>query len=131
MPAEKSNSVAGLVNFMRNIGASIGTSMVTTLIARRAQVHQVFLAAHTTRGQPALSFAAQGLATRLSASGLDASLAARQSYARLYRALIGEATTLAYIDTYWILAVGAAIMFILSFALKKNQPGAGGEVGVG
>jgi len=128
MPAEKSNSVAGLVNFMRNIGASIGTSMVTTLIARRAQVHQVFLAAHTTRGQPAFSIAAQGLATRLSALGINASLATRQSYARLYRALIGEAITLAYIDTYWILAVGAAIMFVLSFALKKNQPGAGGEM---
>ena len=49
MPAEKSNSIAGLVNFMRNIGSSIGTSMVTTLIARRAQFHQVYLAAHTTR----------------------------------------------------------------------------------
>jgi len=42
--------------------------------------------------------------------------------------LIGEAITLAYIDMYWILAVGAAIMFVLSFALKKNQPGAGGEM---
>src|SRR5207244_3975027 len=40
MPTEKSNSIAGLLNFMRNIGSSIGTSMVTTLIARRAQFHQ-------------------------------------------------------------------------------------------
>jgi DHA2 family multidrug resistance protein len=88
----------------------------------------VFLAAHTTRGQPAFPFAAQGLAIRLSASGVNAALATRQSYARLYRALIGQATTLAYIDTYWILAVGAAIMFILSFTLKRNQPGAGGEI---
>ena len=45
MPAEKSGSVAGLVNFMRNIGSSVGTSMVTTLIARRAQVHQAYLVA--------------------------------------------------------------------------------------
>ena len=52
MPTEKSNSIAGLVNFMRNIGSSIGTSMVTTLIARRAQFHQVYLVAHTTPGQP-------------------------------------------------------------------------------
>ena len=49
MPAEKSSSVAGLVNFMRNIGSSVGTSMVTTLIARRAQVHQAYLVAHVTR----------------------------------------------------------------------------------
>jgi DHA2 family multidrug resistance protein len=43
IPPERSSSVAGLVNFMRNIGSSVGTSMVTTLIARRAQVHQVYL----------------------------------------------------------------------------------------
>jgi hypothetical protein len=41
MPAEKANSVAGIINFMRNIGSSVGTSMVTTLLARRAQVHQI------------------------------------------------------------------------------------------
>src|SRR6266568_4806974 len=131
MPAQKSNSVAGLVNFMRNIGASIGTSMVTTLIARRAQFHHVNLAAHFTPGQPAFTLAARGLASRLGISGLDASRAATQAYGRLYRALIGQATTLAYIDTYWVLAVGAAIMFLLSFALKKNEPGAGGEVAAG
>jgi DHA2 family multidrug resistance protein len=130
MPPQKSSSVAGLVNFMRNIGASIGTSMVTTLIARRAQFHQVYLAAHFTQGQPAFTLAARSLSTRLAISGLDGSQATSQTYARLYRALIRQATTLAYIDTYWVLAVGALIMFLLSFALRKNQPGAGGEVAV-
>ncbi len=131
MPAEKSNSVAGLVNFMRNIGSSIGTSMVTTLIARRAQFHQVYLAAHATAGHPVFVRAVQGLAARLAASGADTSRATRRAYGMLYRALLGQATTLAYIDTFWILCVGAGIMFILSFALKKNAPGAGGEVAAG
>jgi hypothetical protein len=43
----------------------------------------------------------------------------------LYRTVIAQASTLAYIDTYRVLAIGAAIMFVLSFALKKNEPGAG------
>ena len=131
MPAEKSNSVAGLVNFMRNIGSSIGTSMVTTLISRRAQFHQVYLAAHATAGHPVFVQAVRGLAARLAASGMDTSRATRQAYGMLYRALLGQATTLAYIDTFWVLCVGAGIMFILSFALKRNEPGAGGEVAVG
>ena len=128
MPAEKLNSVAGLVNFMRNIGSSIGTSMVTTLIARRSQFHQVYLVAHTTLGQPTFTQAASVLAARLAASGLDASRATSQAYARLYQELIGQATTLAYIDTFWVLCIGSGIMFFLSFALKSNKPGAGGEV---
>jgi MFS transporter, DHA2 family, multidrug resistance protein len=37
LPAEKTNAAAGLMNFMRNIGQSVGTSAVTTLIARRSQ----------------------------------------------------------------------------------------------
>jgi DHA2 family multidrug resistance protein len=125
MPMEKSSSVAGLVNFMRNIGSSVGTSMVTTLIARRAQFHQVYLVAHVTAGRPHVAGAAAGIAARLAASGMDAELAAKQAYAVIYRGVIAQATTLAYIDTYRVLAIGAAIMFVLSFALKKNEPGAG------
>jgi DHA2 family multidrug resistance protein len=131
MPLEKSNSISGLVNFMRNIGSSIGTSMVTTLIARRAQFHQVYLVAHVTPGQPPFTLAAKALAARLAVSGLEASRAASQSYGRLYQAVVGQATTLAYIDTFWVLCVGAGIMFLLSFALRRNEPGAGGEVAAG
>jgi DHA2 family multidrug resistance protein len=130
MPPEKSNNIAGLVNFMRNIGSSIGTSMVTTLLARRAQFHQVYLAAHVTAGRSTFAIAASALAARLATSGLDAVTATRQAYGRVYEALIGQATTLAYIDTFWFLAAGAAIMFVLSFALRKNQPGGGGEMAV-
>ena len=128
---EKSNNIAGLVNFMRNIGSSIGTSMVTTLIARRSQFHQVYLAAHTSMGKPGFTQAVRALAARLALSGLDVSRATSKAYGLIYGALIGQATTLAYIDTYWVLAIGAGIMFLLSFALRKNAPGGGGEVAVG
>jgi len=131
MPMEKSNNVAGMVNFMRNIGSSIGTSMVTTIIARREQVHQLYMAAHTTPAMPPFTILLKGLAARLAVAGLDASLATRQAYGRIYGAVIAQATTLAYIDTFWVLSVGAAIMFGLSFALRKNEPGGGGEVAVG
>jgi MFS transporter, DHA2 family, multidrug resistance protein len=123
MPVEKSSSVAGLVNFMRNIGSSVGTSMVTTLIARRAQVHQVYLVAHVTAGRPTFAGAVAATTARLIASGMDAEHAARQAYGLVYRTIFVQASTLAYIDTFWVLAVGAAIMFVLSFALKKNELG--------
>ncbi len=131
MPTEKSNSIAGMVNFMRNIGSSIGTSMVTTLIARREQFHQVYLATHTTMGKPNFTLAVRALAVRLATSGLDITRATEQAYGRIYGELIGQATTLAYIDTFWVLAIGAAIMFVVSFALRKNEPGGGGEMAVG
>jgi DHA2 family multidrug resistance protein len=124
MPFEKSNSVAGLVNFMRNMGSSVGTSMVTTLIARRSQVHQMYLVAHAGPGQPVFTQAVAALGSRLYVAGFDAELAGRKAYSLVYQSLVGQASTLAYIDTYALLAAGSAIMFVLSFALRRNQPGA-------
>ena len=125
MPTEKSNSVSGLVNFMRNIGSSVGTSMVTTLIERRAQVHQNYLVAHVTRGAPSLLGQVSALTAHLIASGVNAERAARQAYGLVFQALTAQATTLAYIDTFFVLAAGSGIMFLLSFALKKNELGKG------
>jgi MFS transporter, DHA2 family, multidrug resistance protein len=124
-PLEKSGSVAGLINFMRNIGSSVGTSMVTTLIARRAQYHQVYLTAHVTPGEPTVGATAAGLATHLIASGVQAERATKEAYGLIYQTLVRQATTLAYLDTFLFLAAAAAIMFVVSFALKKNQPGGG------
>jgi DHA2 family multidrug resistance protein len=125
MPAEKSGSVAGIVNFMRNIGSSVGTSVVTTLLARRAQVHQAYLVRNIAAGNPLLHSGAGALAGRLAIAGVGAANATQRAYARLYQSLIGQATLLAYIDTYRVLATLAFIMFLLSFALKKNKPGGG------
>jgi len=128
MSPEKSGNVAGLVNFMRNIGASIGTSLVTTVIARRAQARQVDLVAHATLGQLPFVQTVDAMSRRLAISGLDASRAAQQAQARVYNALVRQATALAYIDAFWILCVGAGIMFLLSFVLKRNEPGGGRQV---
>jgi MFS transporter, DHA2 family, multidrug resistance protein len=49
-----------------------------------------------------------------------------QAYARIYQSLQAQAASLAYIDTFMVLCVGAAIMFGLAFVLKKNDPGGGG-----
>jgi MFS transporter, DHA2 family, multidrug resistance protein len=131
VPAEKSNSVAGLINFMRNIGSSVGTSLVTTLVARRSQFHQTVLVSHTTPGNQSFQGMINGLAQKLALSGMSLHDAQSQAYARIYRVVQAQAATLAYIDTYWVLAVGAAIMFCLSFVLKKNDPHGGGAAAVG
>src|SRR5580704_3433321 len=52
IPPEKNNAVSGIVNFMRNMGSSVGTSLVTTMLARRAQFHQEVLVNHISAGNP-------------------------------------------------------------------------------
>ena len=69
VPEEKGNSVSGIINFMRNIGGSIGTSVVTTMIARRAQYHQQILVGHLTPSSPAYRSALHGLSAKIAHSG--------------------------------------------------------------
>jgi DHA2 family multidrug resistance protein len=122
---EKNNAVAGIANFMRNIGSSVGTSMVTTLVARRAQLHQARLVEYARPDNPNFQNQANGLAQHLAHSGIGAREAYARAVATIYQGVQAQATTLAYIDIFMVLCVVSGIMFFLAFALKKNDPGGG------
>jgi MFS transporter, DHA2 family, multidrug resistance protein len=120
LPQEKSNAIAGLINFVRNIGASAGTSAVTTILARRSQVHQVMLSNYTAMGDRMFQSTSRGLTGSMqNAMGADAR---RHAYGSLYRSMISQASTLSYIDAFWLLGVAAGIMFFASFLLRSNHP---------
>jgi DHA2 family multidrug resistance protein len=125
IPPEKNNAVSGIVNFMRNIGSSVGTSLVTTLLARRAQFHQQILIGHVRADNPQVQGAITGLSQQLANSGLDKHTAQMTAYARLYQGVLAQASAAAYIDTFMVLSVGSAIMIFLAFILKKNDLGGG------
>ena len=121
LPQEKSNAVAGLINFVRNMGSSVGTSAVTTVLARRAQFHQMMLASHTALSNPNFQNSTMSLAGQLgrTAGGSQAQIAA---YGQLYGTMQSQASTLSYIDTFWLLGIATGTMFVLSFLLRKNNP---------
>ncbi len=124
MPPEASNQVSGMINLMRNIGGSIGISSVTTLIARRQQVHLLYLSRNLYDGNPRL----QNVLTQLNSLGQTRSApaqATRQSYARLSHLLDQQSSVLAYIDTFWIMGALCLFAMVFLFFLKKNKPGQG------
>jgi DHA2 family multidrug resistance protein len=131
VPPEKGNSVSGIINFMRNIGGSIGTSLVTTLIIRRSQYHQQILVGHATPDTPAFRSALHALSSEIAHSGLRATDAHNQAIARFYGLVNQQARALSYMDTFWILGALCTLMFVLAFFLKRNDPGASGSVAAG
>jgi DHA2 family multidrug resistance protein len=96
---------------------------VTTLLARRGQVHQSVLAAHTSRYDPAFQAAVSGMAQTLKASGVQAAQATQMAYDRIYGAMQAQASMLAYLDTIWIFAIAAALMAPLAFFMKPAKKG--------
>jgi MFS transporter, DHA2 family, multidrug resistance protein len=128
LSSEKTNAAAGLMNFMRNIGQSVGTSAVTTLIARRSQYHQSVLAEYTASARfPA---AITGLATRLTQAGLSVHAAQQQALTRMYALVQAQAAVVSYVEVYWLISMASAIMFLCSFLLKRNEPGKAGRVSI-
>jgi DHA2 family multidrug resistance protein len=125
IPPEKNNSVSGIVNLSRNMGGDIGIALVTTLIARRAQVHQSNLASYTNAYEPAFMAKLTGITLALQHTGASATQAARQATAILYRQLVQQATTLAYIDTLKVLAVGTLAMIPLLLLTQRAKPSGG------
>ena len=122
VPQDKSDSVAGLTNFMRNIGMSFGAAGVQTILARRQQFHLARLADHLSLGDPGLTINAQAMALHARSAGLGVFGTQAAVLAQIYRAFMMQAAALSFIDTYVILGVGSATMFFLSFLLKSNDP---------
>jgi DHA2 family multidrug resistance protein len=116
----RSDEVAGLTNFVRNIGSSVGASLVTTVLARRQQFHIARLTEHLSPGAPALTVFFNGLASRAHSSGGSGGQA--MGLAMVYQFLMAHAASLSYLDTYVVLGTGSAAMFFLSFLLKSNNP---------
>jgi len=89
--AEKNNAVAGLVNFMRNIGSSVGTSVVTT--CRRA-VRSSIKAGWWSGASPLESRFPeryQWRSTAASHSGMNIADAQRHALARFYAGVQAQA----------------------------------------
>jgi DHA2 family multidrug resistance protein len=120
IPQDKSDAVSGLTNFIRNIGSSVGASVVTTILARRQQFHLARLTDHLSAGAPSLAITFQALASHV--RGMGGAAAQTMGLALVYQLLMGQAAALSYIDTYVVLGTGSAAMFFLSFLLKSNDP---------
>jgi DHA2 family multidrug resistance protein len=103
VPREKSNQISSLSNFARNIGGSAGTALLTTFLARQAQIHQVQLSANIT----ANSFGYQDFMARAQAV-VGSSTAAS---GLIYQRMVMQATMLGYKNAFAVLAI---VVFFLS-----------------
>lgn len=122
VPREKTNNATGLINVARNIGGSVGISLVTTLQARRAEVHQNILVSHVTPYDSTYQSMLHGAASMLQSAGSSASEALSQAHMLIYGELRRQAAMLGYIDVFWLLAVTCLAMIPLMFLMKKMRP---------
>jgi DHA2 family multidrug resistance protein len=113
------------MNLARNMGGSVGISLVTTMLDRRAQVHLNDFAHHLTGSNPALQAMLGGASRAMQAHGASAAGATQQAYALVQGTVLRQATMLAYIDCFWFLGLSILLMVPAVFLMKKSKPGGG------
>jgi DHA2 family multidrug resistance protein len=114
-------NAAGIYNLVRNIGGSIGIATTTTLLARRSQVHQNFLAAGVSASDTSSSIV-RGLQASLYNSGTSFNDAHQRALGAIYGLLQQQASLLAYVDNFRILGYLslACIPFVFLFRVSQK-----------
>lgn len=100
-----------IFNLMRNLGGGVGISVMTTLLARRAQWHQTILAGRFTPYD-------QVFTRQLRQSQR---LLGQRAYGVFYGRLLTQASLLAFIHFFRILALLCLICVLLALLFKKTE----------
>lgn len=117
---EEIGNASGLYNLVRNIGGSIGISVVNTLVARREQVHRNELVGSLDPGRVTVEGSIHGLQNYLSAQGSSSVDATHRAYALLGVDLNSQSRLWAYVDDFRYMALACFCCVPIVFALKKS-----------
>ncbi len=124
IPREQSNQVAGLINFVRNIGGSIFIAITGAAVTNQSMHHQALLQEKMTNLRIPYAQVLGGTTGYLDQSfgkhnGVGAAMAS------IYGELNRQAAMQAYVDVFKMLFWMSIGMIFLSFLLSKNSPAGG------
>jgi len=127
IPVERMGNATSLFNLMRNIGASIGISMVTTIQTRHSQIHVNNLTSHVTPS----NLQAQGLVNGMtgaftSQAGVDPATAHRMASGMLENIIRQQAAIMSFNDVFWLLGLIFLLMLPLILLLRPPKKKGGG-----
>jgi DHA2 family multidrug resistance protein len=129
LPFREINDATGIYNLLRNVGGSAGISAVSTLLARRAEVHQFMMVRHLHPANYLYQGRLDGLANLLQMRTADDPSRALQLASRLvYGGLIKQSTLWAFVDIFEWTMLFCGICILLAFLLKKVK--AAGHIAV-
>jgi MFS transporter, DHA2 family, multidrug resistance protein len=120
---EEMGYATSLIAFSRNIGSAVGISILTAIVARREQFHQVRLTAHLAVNSVAWSGARSAFTRLLERQGAGPTIASQGALRILYQEVQRSATVLSYLDGFRIIAVLLALASPLVWLMRKPKSG--------
>src|SRR5215467_2124788 len=117
---EEIGNASGLYNLLRNIGGSIGISIVNTIVARHEQLHRNQLAASLTSGRVEVQGAVAAIEQYLGAGSLSPTTALDQAYGLVNQMLNAQSRLWSYVDNFRYMALVCFACVPIVFLLKKS-----------
>jgi DHA2 family multidrug resistance protein len=124
LPKEESNQVAGLINFVRNLGGSILIAITNAQVTSRSLWHQQHLQQSMLPGSIAYQQHLNAL-TGFLGNSFGGANSSGLALASIYNQLNQQAQMQGYQDVYMELSWMSVCLILLAFMLNKNRPGAG------
>lgn len=124
MPKEESNQVAGLINFVRNLGGSILIAITNAQVTSRSMWHQQHLQSSMQSSSIAYQQHVQAM-TGFFQGTAGSSNAAGLALGSIYNQLNLQAAAQGFQDVYMELSWMSVGLIVMSFLLSKNKPGEG------
>ena len=118
LPAHLRNEGTSFFNLLRNVGSSIGISVVMFLLTRNTQTLHASIAEHVT------PYNAVG---NQAAAAAHFNLGTMQGLIGLNGAISNQAAMLAYIDDFQLMMILTLATIPFLFLIKKTQPAGGGH----
>jgi DHA2 family multidrug resistance protein len=122
---EEIGNASGLYNLFRNIGGSVGISVVNTIVARHEQLHRNELVrsidAGSSQVQQQLQAYTEALQTNSHPSGASLGTITDQAYGVLNSTVNVQARLWSYVDDFRYLALLCFLCVPLVFFLKKAK----------
>ncbi|MBV8106892.1 MAG: DHA2 family efflux MFS transporter permease subunit [Hyphomicrobiales bacterium] len=126
-PLALRGAAIGLLSLLRNEGGSVGTSLAQTFQERRDQFHTLRLGESLDPFNPAVaSFLEQARGAFLQQTG-DPVAAQQLAWQALENLRQQQASSLAYFDTFWMMAVLTFAVAFLVLLMKRSVAEKGGH----
>jgi DHA2 family multidrug resistance protein len=122
IPAESSSNASAIVSLMRNLGGSIGISLVTSLLAHKQQIQQSNLVQHLTNADPGYRSALANYTQTMVDLGMPATQASTSAMGQIYKELLHQASILAYRDVYNLIAIILVVLAGIALFMPGNKP---------
>jgi DHA2 family multidrug resistance protein len=127
IPIERMGNATSIFNLSRNIGASIGISMVETIQIRHQQIHVNTLTANVSPSNLQAQGLVNGMKSMMMAqAGADPATAQRMANGAIENMIRQQAAIMSFNDVFWLLAIIFLGMLPLIFLMRppKKKGGA-------